>query len=155
MDVVRKAYHRAVEIPMENVKKIWEDYQDFENGLNKITAKKFLSDLQEGHMQARTVLNALQEHLTVLFPPPPPSRTNRPPIWLPRQPTFSGGDKALVGRWRSYLKWEESNPLKIEESKKATLTTRLQGVYRKAVVRMRFFSEIWYVSIECDDFKHV
>jgi len=38
MDVVRKAYHRAVEIPMENVKKIWEDYQDFENGLNKITA---------------------------------------------------------------------------------------------------------------------
>ncbi|GBE79055.1 hypothetical protein BKA93DRAFT_785197 [Sparassis latifolia] len=146
MDAVRKAYHRAVQIPMENVKKLWEDYQDFENGLNKITAKKFLSDLQEGHMQARTVLNQLQEHLTVLFPPPPPSRTARPPIWLPRQPTFNAGDKALVGRWRAYLKWEESNPLEIEERERATLLTRLQGVYRKAVIRMRFFSEIWYMA---------
>ncbi|KAI0922183.1 hypothetical protein AcW1_004043 [Taiwanofungus camphoratus] len=146
MDAVRKAYHRAVQIPMENVKKLWEEYQDFENGLNKITAKKFLSDLQEGHMQARTVLNQLQEHLTVLFPPPPPSRTSRPPIWLPRQPTFSAGDKALVGRWRLYLKWEESNPLEIEEKDRATLLTRLQGVYRKAIVRMRFFSEIWYMA---------
>jgi cleavage stimulation factor subunit 3 len=93
-------------------------------------------------MQARTVLTTLQEHLTVLFPPPPPSKykTN---IWLPRQPNFSAGDKALVGRWRIYLKWEEGNPLEIEEKDKAQLHTRLQGVYRKALVRMRFFSEIW------------
>lgn len=96
-------------------------------------------------MQARTVLNQLQEHLTVLFPPPPPSRSGRPPIWLPRQPTFSAGDKALVGRWRMYLKWEEGNPLVIDEKEKATFVQRMQGVYRKAVVRMRFFSEIWCV----------
>ncbi|KZT13241.1 Suf-domain-containing protein [Laetiporus sulphureus 93-53] len=146
MDAIRKAYSRAVQIPMESVKKLWEEYQDFENGLNKITAKKFLSDLQQGHMQARTVLNQLQEHLTVLFPPPPPSRTARPPIWLPRQPTFTAGDKALVGRWRGYLKWEEGNPLEIEEKDKGTLHSRLQAVYRKAIVRMRFFSEIWYMA---------
>ncbi|KAH9950118.1 Suf-domain-containing protein [Amylocystis lapponica] len=146
MDAVRKAYHRAVQIPMENVKRLWEEYQEFENGLNRITAKKFLSDLQEGHMQARTVLNQLQEHLTVLFPPPPPSHTARPAIWLPRQPTFNAGDKALVGRWRMYLKWEESNPLEIEEKERATLLTRVQGVYRKATVRMRFFSEVWYMA---------
>ncbi|CCM04957.1 uncharacterized protein FIBRA_07154 [Fibroporia radiculosa] len=146
MDTVRKAYHRAVQIPMENVKRLWEEYQDFENGLNKITAKKFLTDLQAGHMQARTVLNQLQEHLTVLFPPPPPSRTSRPPIWLPRQPTFNAGDRALILRWKAYLKWEESNPLEIEEKDKTILTGRLQGVYRKAVVRMRFFSEIWYMA---------
>ncbi|OCH93262.1 Suf-domain-containing protein [Obba rivulosa] len=146
MDTVRKAYHRAVQIPMENVKKLWEDYQEFENGLNKITAKKFLSDLQEGHMQARTVLTQLQEHLTVLFPPPPPSKSARPPIWLPRQPTFNAGDKALAGRWRMYLKWEESNPLEIEEKDKTSLIARIQSVYRKAVVRMRFFSEIWFMA---------
>ena len=94
MDGVRKAYQRAVQIPMDNVKKLWEEYQDFENGLNRITvsigvyaqanqklmtrqAKKFLSDLQESHMQARTVLNTLQEHLNILFPPPPPSKSAR------------------------------------------------------------------------------
>lgn len=35
--------------------------------------------------------------------------------------------------------------MEIEEKDKAQLHTRLQGVYRKALVRMRFFSEIWYV----------
>ncbi|KZT74626.1 Suf-domain-containing protein [Daedalea quercina L-15889] len=146
MDAVRKAYQRAVQIPMDNVKRLWEEYQDFENGLNRITAKKFLSDLQESHMQARTVLNTLQEHLNILFPPPPPSRSARPPIWLPRPPAFNAGDRALVGRWRQYLKWEENNPLKLDDKDKGNLHARLQGVYKKAVVRMRFFSEIWYMA---------
>ncbi|KAH9928857.1 uncharacterized protein B0H18DRAFT_999082 [Fomitopsis serialis] len=146
MDAVRKAYQRAVQIPIDNIKRLWEEYQDFENGLNRITAKKFLSDLQESHMQARTVLTTLQEHLTILFPPPPPSRSSRPPIWLPRSPTFNAGDRALVGRWRQYLKWEESNPLKLDDKEKGNLHARLQGVYKKAVVRMRFFSEIWYMA---------
>ncbi|KAI0637539.1 Suf-domain-containing protein [Trametes polyzona] len=145
MDAVRKAYQHAVQIPMENVKKLWEEYQEFENGLNRITAKKFISDLQEAHMQARTVLNQLQEHITVLFPPPS-SRGNRPAIWLPRPPTFNQGDKALVQRWRLYLKWEESNPLEIEEKDRATFLQRVQSVYRKAVVRMRYYSEIWYMA---------
>lgn len=146
MDAIRKAYQRAVQTPIENVKRLWEDYQEFENNLNKITAKKFLSDIQESHMQARTVLNQLQEHLTVLFPPPPPSKSGKPAIWLPRPPTFSAGDKALMGRWRMYLKWEESNPLEIEEKDKSQLHSRLQSVYRKAIVRMRYFSEVWYMA---------
>ncbi|OSD01936.1 Suf-domain-containing protein [Trametes coccinea BRFM310] len=146
MDAVRKAYQHAVQIPMENVKRLWEEYQDFENGLNRITAKKFISDLTEAHMQARTVLNQLQEHLTVLFPPPPPPKNNRPAIWLPRPPTFNPNDRALVQRWRLYLKWEESNPLEIEEKDRTTFLQRVQSVYRKAVVRMRYYSEIWYMA---------
>ena len=37
MDAIRKAYQQAVQIPMENVKRLWEEYQEFENNLNKIT----------------------------------------------------------------------------------------------------------------------
>ncbi|CAL1708882.1 unnamed protein product [Somion occarium] len=146
MDAIRKAYQRAVQTPMDGVKRLWEEYQEFENNLNKITAKKFISDLQAAHMQARTVLNQLQEHLIVLFPPPPPSKSGRPTIWLPRAPTFNANDKALVGRWRMYLKWEESNPLEIEEKDKSQLHSRIQSVYRKAIVRMRYFSEVWYMA---------
>lgn len=104
-------------------------------------------------MQARTVLNQLQEHLVVLFPPAPATKTGRPAIYLPRTPVFNSPDKALVGRWRKYLKWEESNPLEIEDKDKSQLHARIQSVYRKAIVRMRYFPEIWCVLISmnlCD-----
>ena len=39
MDAIRKAYQRAVQIPMDNVKRLWEEYQEFENNLNKITVR--------------------------------------------------------------------------------------------------------------------
>lgn len=96
-------------------------------------------------MQARTVLSTLQEHLATLFPPMVPAKSKSGSIYLPRAPTFNANDKALVGRWRQYLKWEESNPLEVDEKDKAQLHLRIRAVYRKAVVRMRFFAEIWCV----------
>ena len=97
-------------------------------------------------MQARAVLSTLQEHLATLFPPMPPPKSKSGSIYLPRAPTFNANDKALVGRWRQYLKWEESNPLEVDEKDKVQLHLRIRAVYRKAVVRMRFFAEIWYVT---------
>ncbi|KAH8105429.1 hypothetical protein BXZ70DRAFT_920835 [Cristinia sonorae] len=145
MDAIRKAYQRAVQTPMENVKRLWEEYSEFETGLNKQLAKKFLSDLQTSHMQARTVLNSLQEQTATLLPPPT-TIGDRLSVWLPRPPTFSSEDKSLVARWKQYLKWEESNPLEIEEKDRSQFHSRVQTVYRKALVRMRFFSEIWYMA---------
>lgn len=68
-------------------------------------------------------------------------------MYLPRLPTFNPGERALVGAWKAYLKWEESNPLEIEDKDRATFITRMQGVYRKAVIRMRYFAEIWCVPL--------
>lgn len=39
MDAIRKAYQRAVQTPMDGVKRLWEEYQEFENNLNKITVR--------------------------------------------------------------------------------------------------------------------
>jgi len=102
-----------------------------------------MADLSPAHMQARTVLRQLQKHLGPLFPPLPPSTTGRPALFLPSLPIFHPPERALVGSWKTYLKWEESNPLEIEEKDKATFITRVQGVYRKALIRMRFYGEIW------------
>ncbi|KAL5508671.1 RNA14 [Sanghuangporus vaninii] len=145
MDQLRKIYQRAVQIPLENVETLWKDYEAFENGLNKITAKKFLQDLTPAHMQARTKLRELRKHLGILLPPhPAPSSGQRPPLNLPHKPTYNQKDRSLAGAWKQYLKWEESNPLEIEE--RNTFITRVQAVYRRAVVRMRFFSEIWFMA---------
>jgi len=147
MDALRKVYHRAVQIPLDNVERLWQELETFETNLNKITAKKFMADLSPAHMQARTVLRQLTNHLSGLFPSsttPPKMINGRQVIWLPALPKFDQSERALVGKWKAYLKWEESNPLEIEDKDKATLITRLQGVYRKAVIRMRYYSEIWY-----------
>jgi cleavage stimulation factor subunit 3 len=106
MGAVRKAYHRAVQIPLDNVERLWQELEAFETGLNKITvcnvhrsrkavmltevqAKKFMADLSPAHMQARTVLRQLQKHLGPLFPPLPPSTTSRPALFIPALPTFN------------------------------------------------------------------
>lgn len=70
MDALRKVYHRAVQIPLDNVEALWQELEAFETGLNRITAKKFMADLSPAHMQARTTLRQLVNHLATLFPPP-------------------------------------------------------------------------------------
>ena len=94
-------------------------------------------------MRARNVLCVLQNHLSVLFPPSEGGCTQ---IWIPRPPTFNQVDKAVVWRWRQYLKWEESNPLEMEEKDQSLFHTRMQLLYRQAVVKMRFSPEIWYMA---------
>jgi cleavage stimulation factor subunit 3 len=96
-----------------------------------------MADLSPAHIQAKTVLRELRRRTATLFPPTP----SRQELQLPQRPTFTTTDRQLVGAWKSYLKWEESNPLELED--KAVLVARLQSIYRKALIRMRFFSEIW------------
>jgi hypothetical protein len=59
---LRKVDHCAVQIPLDNVERLWQEFVAFETGLNKITAKKFMADLFPAHMQARTVLRQLVNH---------------------------------------------------------------------------------------------
>lgn len=100
-----------------------------------------MADLFPSKVQAVTVLRYLQKNTPSLFPPP-----GHPGIWLPTLPKFDPPERALVGQWKTYLKYEESNPLEVEEKDRPTLVTRVQGVYRKALIRMRFYPEIWYMA---------
>ncbi|KAJ6473229.1 hypothetical protein C8R45DRAFT_835566 [Mycena sanguinolenta] len=140
MDALRKVYHRAVQTPLENVEQLWTQLEAFETGLNKITAKKFMSELSPAHMQARTVLRQLNTHLQGL------GNNNTNGIFLPAPATFSAQERELIKRWKSYLKWEEGNPLEIEEKDRATFISRVEKVYRKAVIRMRYYPEIWFMA---------
>lgn len=101
-----------------------------------------MADLSPAQTTAKTVLRELRRRTAMLFPPAPSASSSRPTLQLSQRPTFTTADRQLVGAWKAYLKWEESNPLDIED--KSALVARLQGIYRKALIRMRFFSEIWY-----------
>ncbi|KAF7342718.1 mRNA 3'-end-processing protein RNA14 [Mycena sanguinolenta] len=141
MAALRKAYHRAVQMPLKNVEQLWTQLEAFEMGLNKITAKKFMSELSPAHRKARSVLCQLNRHLQRL------ENTNDKGIFLPAPATFSAKERELIQRWKAYLKWEEGDPLEIEEKDRATFISRVENAYRKAVIRMRLRPTLWTTSV--------
>ncbi len=144
IQALRQTYHCAVQIPLNNVEKIWQGLEAFEMKQDKIAAKKIMANLSPAHMQARTVYRQLNDYVSTLYPP----LTGRPELFLPSLPSFDPAERSTVGKWKAYLKWEESDPLKIEDKEKPLLILRVQSVYRKAVIRMRYFPEIWFVVVE-------
>jgi hypothetical protein len=57
MDALRKVYHRAVQIPLDNVERLWQELEAFETGLNKITASLSL----KGHIFSSDVVSIGQK----------------------------------------------------------------------------------------------
>jgi len=92
--------------------------------------------------QVRAVLCEMDGHMKILFPSQQ-SHDGQPPLVSPRVPTFTQSERTLVGAWKAYPKWEENNPLELDEKDKSVLIQRVQAVYRKAMIRMRYFAEIW------------
>jgi cleavage stimulation factor subunit 3 len=61
---------------------------------------------------------------------------------LPQNPSsLTSKNPKLASTWRRYLEWEETNPLGIQDH--GDLLRRLRGVYRKAVIKMKDYVEIW------------
>ena len=81
-------------------------------------------------MTARTALRELRT-LTDSLPRP----------ILPPRPTFSENDRQLVNAWKGYLKWEEGNPLVIDEPE--VLAARIGYALRKCLGEMRHYPELW------------
>ncbi|KAE8226512.1 hypothetical protein CF319_g912 [Tilletia indica] len=143
MDDLRRVYHRALSIPVNNIELIWRDYDQWESSLNKVTAKKFLADRSAAYMTARSALRELHSLVDHLHRPA-----------LPRLPAWSathlhnahryhvGHDRELAEDWKKYLAWEAKNPLLLDDP--ALLQARVLGAYKRAMMTMRFYPEIWY-----------
>lgn len=94
-------------------------------------------------MTARTKKTELAEHhkRIKLSNKPLYGSDQRQPLDLPSPPVLRSEERSLLASWRKYLEFEESNPLDIDE--KAMLNARILSIYRKAVIRMRFYPEVW------------
>ncbi|EFP79653.1 mRNA 3'-end-processing protein rna14 [Puccinia graminis f. sp. tritici] len=134
MDSLRKLYQRAVCIPLDNIEQIWKEYDGFEHQMSKMTAKKFLADKSAQYMTARGALKEMKSLTDPLLRPRVPAKPNWKRI----------SDHKQLDQWKTYLAWEEKNPLEIAD--KNLLNTRIQYAYRQAIMHMRFYPEIWYLA---------
>ncbi|KAJ3228371.1 mRNA 3'-end-processing protein rna14 [Clydaea vesicula] len=133
IDKLRKIYQQATVTPIANIEQLWKDYDSFENGLNKITAKKFISERSSGYMTARTALREITGFMENI--------EKAQSSFLPKPVTWSETDCKLLELWKRYIAWEKSNPLNIDD--KTHLFTRVMYTYNSALLKLRYFPEIW------------
>ncbi|KAJ9076267.1 mRNA 3'-end-processing protein rna14, variant 2 [Entomophthora muscae] len=131
IEKIRKVYHKAISIPTILIDQIWKDYETFENHINRVTAKKFISEKNAIYTISR---NAFRELKSLSEPISSLKTTAPPPTWTPRE-------LKLADDWQAYLSWEKSNPLQLENNE--ALNSRIIFAYNQALLCLRFYPEIW------------
>ncbi|ORY58753.1 uncharacterized protein BCR38DRAFT_352545 [Pseudomassariella vexata] len=142
MDVLRKAYQRAICIPMANLNTLWKEYDQFELGLNKVAGRKFLQERSPSYMSARGANTHLDNIIRGL------QKTT-----LPRLPPASGFDGERdyleqVELWKKWIAWEKDDPLVLKNDEPDTYRSRILHVYKQALMAVRFWPEMWVDAAE-------
>lgn len=137
MDLTRKTYRRALCIPLRNIETIWQGYNNFEKGLNKNTARKFIADRSATYMSARSAARELQNIIQDL---------DRSTLPTPRTGSLSEASQSEI--WANWIKWELKNPLETTED---VVQQRVLYAYRQALMTLRFFPDWWFRAA---DFCH-
>ncbi|KAI8371023.1 hypothetical protein BD560DRAFT_454479 [Blakeslea trispora] len=128
---MRRAYQKAVTIPLNNVEHLWKEYDQWENNLNRLTAKKFLGEKSSAYMTARTALREMR-----LFT----DNINTNTVPLP--PQWTPAELNQLDLWKKYIEWEKSDPLQLEDEN--AIMERVAYAYQQAFLVLRFYPEIWY-----------
>ncbi|KAK0725379.1 hypothetical protein B0H67DRAFT_598645 [Lasiosphaeris hirsuta] len=139
MDQMRKAYQRAICVPIANVNTLWKEYDQFEMGLNKMTGRKYLAEKSPSYMSAKSANTALENITRGL------RRTSLPR--LPPALGFDGDQEYLeqVDIWKRWISWEKSDPLDLKDDKEqpGLFQKRILYVYNQALMALRFWPEMW------------
>ncbi|KAI8967565.1 hypothetical protein BDF20DRAFT_829300 [Mycotypha africana] len=128
---MRRAYQRAVTIPLNNIEHLWKEYDQWENTLNRLTAKKFLGETSSAYMTARTALREMRlytEKISINVAAVPP--------------TWTSNEIAQLDAWKKYIDWEKKNPLQLEDE--TAVMDRVAYAYQQAFFPLRFYPELWY-----------
>ncbi|ORX52497.1 hypothetical protein BCR36DRAFT_30218 [Piromyces finnis] len=133
MLLLRKIYHKVLVIPIANIEQIWKEYDTFENNINKLAAKNFISDRSPSYMLARSLFRELKNILDNI------EKIQK--NYLAQPPSWSEKDYKMLEAWKEYIKWEKGNPLKLKED---LMIKRVIYAYKQALLTLRYFPEIWY-----------
>ncbi|KAK5995626.1 mRNA 3'-end-processing protein RNA14 [Cladobotryum mycophilum] len=142
MDQLRKAFHRAITVPMSSVNNLWKEYDQFEMGLNKVTGRKFIQERSPGYMSAKSGNIALDNITRSL------KRTNLPR--LAPAPGFEGDQefRDQVVLWKKWIEWEKDDPLVLQTDEPKVFTQRVLYCYKQALMALRFWPEVWVDAAE-------
>jgi cleavage stimulation factor subunit 3 len=139
VDLLRKAYQRAIKLPHSEFVRLWKEYETFEMNLHKATGRKHIQEQSPHYMQARTAKMQLDQKIEGLDRK---SLPKLPPIY-----GFAGEDEfgEQVEKWRSWIAWEsEEDPLVYKGSEDEMWRKRVLYIYKQATMTLCFYPEIWF-----------
>ncbi|KAK2015483.1 mRNA 3'-end-processing protein RNA14 [Colletotrichum eremochloae] len=142
MDQLRKAYHRAITVPMSALTDLWKDYDQFEMSLNKTTGRQFIQKRSPAYMTAKAANSQLDRLIPKL------QRTTLPR--LPPAPGFEGDQEFMeqVEIWKKWIQWEKDDPLVLLDEEPEAYKARILYCYRQALMALRFWPEMWVDAAE-------
>ncbi|KAK7023449.1 mRNA 3'-end-processing protein rna14 [Paramarasmius palmivorus] len=145
---LRKALYEVVKIPTKSLPHFWTRLQHFERSGSGETQD--FGPIFPAHTRALIARHQIEHYTELLYPPPVAGPHYAglcgDTLLLPASPIASFSDGQLVQHWEAYLRWEESDPLKLKESNMAAYIQQLQSAYHKGSVRLRFCPELWYME---------
>ncbi|KAK2738952.1 mRNA 3'-end-processing protein rna14 [Myotisia sp. PD_48] len=138
MDLLRKAYQKAICIPTQVVNLLWKEYDHFEMGLNKLTGRKFIQEKSPAYMTARSSFTELQNITKDLV------RSSLPR--LPPAPGFEGDVEFTkqVEIWKRWIKWEREDPLVLKDENVSSYRARVIYIYKQCLMALRFVPDIFF-----------
>merc|ERR1719445_978914 len=128
---IRKVYQGAVINPMMNIEACWKEYSSFEQSINPMIAEKLTQERSRDYMNARRVAKEYEAVTRGL-------NKSNPSV----PPTGSQDEAKQVELWHSYINWEKSNPLQVEDP--ALVTKRVMFAYEQALLCLSHHADIWY-----------
>ncbi|KAH8592293.1 hypothetical protein B0O99DRAFT_663245 [Bisporella sp. PMI_857] len=142
LDIMRKAYQRAIGVPMSTVSTLWKEYDQFETGANKMTARKYTTEQSPKYMTARSANTALENVTRGL------DRSTIPK--LPPAAGYEGHQEYMnqVELWKKWIAWEQEDPLVLKSDEPDVYKKRVLYVYKQATMTLRFWPEIWVEAAE-------
>lgn len=133
MDLTRKIYHRALSTPMEGLESLWHAYDAYENGLNKLTAKKLVSERSSAYMASRS---ATRELLDLV------GEIDLDACAVdPRRDLTETMRRETLASWLRWIDWEKRNVLGTGD--RSLVHARVVYAYRRALMATRRDPLMW------------
>lgn len=129
----------AILIPLYRIDEIWEELCTYERQIcGKANADRTITPLLPGYTTAHRVSKEILQHEEGILQ----SETAVGKWGVGSEPSFSEPEHILMGKWKSYLRWEESNPLGCE-TYSPELLEWISFTYHKALTSLGQYPKIW------------
>lgn len=129
MAAIRKAYQRALCVPMDNLDTLWRDYEGYERMLSEHAAKEILPDVQNKYLSAKALYRERKRMVGRIF--------------FDRQAVPSSRSRQELEQldlWNKWIRYEKGNPDNLSSE---NLKGAMQMVYEQCLCCMRFHPEVW------------